>query len=131
MGAPERPTLPADGVAREPLGRVLQQLTIVLQQQADELSAEDFDGLDRLDAERERLGTSLGQYTPADVAPQDRALLEQVSALDQRLLALGRESLDRTARELGDVRRGRGALNEYRRRGQNLIYNLGQLDAER
>jgi hypothetical protein len=121
---------PSTGAPREPLGSVLAQLRTVLQQQADALSAEDFDGLDRLDPIREQLVAELGKYAATDRAPEDRVLLELVSALDQRLLALARDSIERVNHEMGDVRRGRGALIEYRRRGQNLIQNLAQLDLE-
>jgi hypothetical protein len=123
--------LPSVGAApREPLGTVLARLRTVLQQQADALSAEDFDGLERLDPIRERLVAELSRYTTADRTPEDRVLLERVSALDQRLLALARDSMARANHELGNVRRGRGALNEYRRRGQNVIQNLSRLDLE-
>jgi hypothetical protein len=123
--------LPSAGTApREPLGTVLARLRTVLQQQADALSAEDFDGLERLDPIRERLVAELSRYTAADRTPEDRVLLELVSALDQRLLALARDSMARVNHELGNVRRGRGALNEYRRRGQNVIQNLSRLDLE-
>jgi hypothetical protein len=121
----------ADESPREPLGAVLSRLRAVLQGQADALSAEDFDGLERLDAERDPLVAELVLYTPADTRPQDRDLLEQVGALDQRLLTLARESIDRAGQELRDVHRGRGALTEYQRRGENLIRNLARLDLER
>jgi hypothetical protein len=121
----------ADESPREPLGAVLSRLRAVLQGQADALSAEDFDGLERLDAEREPLVAELGLYTPTDTRPEDRDLLEQVGALDQRLLTLARESIDRASQELRDVHRGRGALTEYQRRGENLIRNLARLDLER
>jgi hypothetical protein len=116
--------------SRESLGTVLARLRAVLQEQADALSADDFDGLDRLDAEREQLVAALGTYTSADTQAGDRDLLEQVSALDQRLLSVARESLDRTGQELGEVRRGRGALNVYRQRGQTVIRGLARLDLE-
>lgn len=116
---------------KAPLRTVLARLRTILDAQAEALAAEDFDGLERLYAEREQLIAALSAYEPADLGPEDRALLEQVSALDQRLLALVRESLDRTARELREVHRGRGALNEYGQRGQMLIRNLQHLDTER
>lgn len=115
---------------RVALGIVLARLRTVLQEQANALSAEDFEGLERLYAERERLVVVLDRYAPADLPPQGRALLEQIQALDQRLLVLARDSLDRTAQEMRDVQRGRGALIEYRRRGETLIQNLAQLDLE-
>ena len=116
---------------RLPLGTLLSRLRIVLQKQADALSADDFDGLERLDAVREQLVAALGLHTPADIRPEDRALLAQVEALDQRLLAVARESFERTGQELREVHRGRGALSGYRQRGQNLIQNLALLDQDR
>ena len=115
---------------RPMLGDVLARLRTVLLEQADALSAEDFDGLDRLDAEREQLVAVLGMYSAADRHPEDRDLLEQVSALDQRLLSVARESLERTEQELREVHRGRGALNVYRQRGQTVIRGLARLDLE-
>jgi hypothetical protein len=115
---------------REPLGALLLQLRAVVQAQAEALEADDFDGLESLTTEREQLVVVLGGYTAADTRPDDRALIEQVGALDQRLIALAREGLERTSQELRDLHRGRGALNEYRRRGQNLIVNLAQLADE-
>ena len=112
------------------LGDVLARLRDVLQTQADALSAEDFDGLDRLDAEREQLLAALGAYSAADAHAGDRALLEQVSALDQRLLTVARESMERTEQELREVHRGRGALNAYRQRGQAVIRGLDRLNRE-
>ena len=114
----------------ETLGAVLAQLRIVLQQQADALSAEDFEALDSLDAERELLVAALGTYSSADRHPEDFNLLEQVGALDQRLLTVARESLERTGQELREVHRGRGALNVYRQRGQTVIRSLARLDLE-
>jgi len=116
--------------AREPLGAVLSRLRLVLRAQSEALSAEDFDGLDRLDAEREQLVAALGAYSATDAGPEDRALLEQIGALDQRLLAGVREGLERTERELREVHRGRGAMSQYRRRGQLTISGLARLDFE-
>lgn len=115
---------------REPLGVVLSQLRTVLQRQAEALNAEDFDGLDGLDAEREQLVAALGGYTAADTQPQDRELIQRVGALDQRLISIARESLERTAQDLREVHRGRGALNVYRQRGQATIHGLAHLDPE-
>lgn len=120
-----------DGVAlREPLGAVLSRLRLVLQRQADALSADDFDDLDRLDAEREQLMAVLAQYSAVDTHPDDRGLLEQVGALDQRLLSVARESLERTEQELREIHRGRGALSAYQRRGQTVVRALARLDRE-
>ena len=116
--------------SRATLGDVLARLRVVLQMQADALSAEDFDGLDRLDAERERLVAALGAYSSADAQDGDHAVLEQVAALDQRLLTVARESLERTEQEMREVHRGRGALNVYRQRGQSVIRGLSRLNLE-
>lgn len=114
----------------ETLGDVLAQLRVVLQQQADALSADDFEELDRLDGERELLVAALGTYSSTDRHPENRDLLEQVGALDQRLLTVARESLERTGQELREVHGGRGALNVYRQRGQTVIRGLARLDLE-
>lgn len=116
--------------AREPLGALLGQLRDLIQAQAEALSAEDFGALDRFDAARTQLVAALGRYTPSDVRPEHQALLDQIVALDQRLAAVARESLERTARELREVRRGRSALQAYRRRGQAPTGGLGRLDRE-
>lgn len=116
--------------AQEPLGEILARLRTVLLAQADALSAEDFEHLDRLDAEREQLVAGLGAYTAADTGAEDQPLLDQIAALDQRLLALAREELRRTEQEMREVNRGRGALNVYRQRGQRTIRGLAILDLE-
>jgi hypothetical protein len=113
---------------RPPLGAVLARLRTILQAQGDALSADDFAALAPLFAERERLVRALGLYGPADMAPTDRALLEQLGALDQRLIEVARSGMERTTAGLREVHRGRAALHEYRRRGQNLIRNLAYLD---
>lgn len=115
---------------RPPLGALLAQLRSVLEAQGEALSADDFASLERLTSERERLVQALDAYAPADMAPADRALLEQVGALDQRLMEQARSGLEQTSHGLRDVHRGRVALHEYRRRGQNLIRNLSLLDRE-
>jgi hypothetical protein len=58
-------------------------------------------------------------------------LLEQIGALDQRLLASARQSLDQANLELRSIFRGHGALQKYQRRGQALIGHLGSLDVAR
>ena len=116
--------------ARESLSTVLIRLRAVLRGQADALSADDFDGLERLDAEREQLVATLSTYSAADTRPEDRALIDQVGALDQQLLAVAREELRRTGQELREVHRGRGAMNQDRQRGQATIYGLVRLDLE-
>ncbi len=120
-----------DGATRAPLGAILSRLRDILLAQAESLSADDFDGLERLTLERDQLVAGLGLYSPADTVPALRPLIEQIRALDQRLVAVGRDSLERTGRGLREIHRGRGALNEYRRRGQNLSHNLAQLAFER
>ena len=120
----------APQLSRDSLGTVLAQLRAVLLAQADALSAEDFDSLDRLDAERERLVATLGSYSAADRHPEDSALLEQIGALDQRLRTVGRDSLERAERELREVHRGRSALNVYRQRGQTVVRGLDRLNLE-
>jgi hypothetical protein len=116
-----------DGSTRAPLGTLLARLCTVIQAQAEALSADDFDGLERLTLDREELIAALGDYTPADTDPALHPLLDQIRALDQRLVAVARDGLERTGQELRDIHRGRGALSEYRRRGQNLTHNLGLL----
>lgn len=115
---------------RAPLSELLARLRDLLQAQANALGADDFDGLERLSADRDQLVAALDAYTLAHASPQDRALLDQIGALDQRLLEMVRAGREQAAHDLRDVHRGRGALNEYRRRGQNLIHNLAQLDLE-
>jgi hypothetical protein len=115
---------------RPPLGAVLQRLRAILRGQAEALGAEDFAGLEQLDGERSRLVAALGQYGTSDTRPEDRELLEQIGALDQQLIGMAREGLERTNHELRDVHRGRGALTEYGRRGQTLIRNLAYLDQD-
>ena len=115
---------------RAPLSSLLARLRDLLQAQADALSADDFIGLEPLSIERDRLVAALDGYSGADISPPDRALLDQIGALDQRLLEATRASQVQAAHDLRDVHRGRSALNEYQRRGQNLIRNLAQLDLE-
>lgn len=115
---------------RVPLGAVLARLRSVMEAQADALAADDFAGLEQINVDRDRLVAMLDGYTRADAQPGDVALLEQVTALDQRLqeqVRVGREQVERDMRE---VHRGRGALAEYRRRGQTLIRNLAYLDLQ-
>ncbi|MCC7369086.1 MAG: flagellar protein FliT [Chloroflexi bacterium] len=109
------------------LGMLLARLRTIVQAQAEALLADDFDRLEVLIAQREPLVADLSSYGITDLSVLDRALAEQVAALDQQLLALVRESLDRTGQEMRDVERGRTALAEYRRRGQTLIRNLAYL----
>ena len=111
-----------------PLSSLLARLRDLLQAQADALSANDFDGLERLSTERDTLVAVLDGYAPAEASPQDRVLLDQIGALDQRLLEMVRAGQEQATHDLRDVHRGRGALAEYQRRGQNLIHNLAQLD---
>ena len=119
-------TLP-EGAPHEPIGALLARLRTVMQGQAEAINADDFEGLEHLTAEREPLVAALEHYAAADLRPEEHGLAEQVAALDQQLIALARESLNRTGQEIRDLHRGRGALNEYRRRGQTLIQNLAYL----
>ena len=116
--------------ARLPLSALLAQLRSVLEAQGEALGADDLASLERLTSERERLVQALDTYVPADMGPADRALLEQIGALDQRLLEQARSGLEQTSHGLRDVHRGRVALHEYRRRGQNVIRNLAYLDRQ-
>jgi hypothetical protein len=123
-----------DQPARAPqrsLGVVLARLRDVVQAQANALAADDFEGLERLTADRERLVHLLDGYTAADRTPADLPLLEQVAALDERLTTLAQTSLDQTSHELGEVRRGRGVLTAYQKRGESLIRNLARMNYER
>lgn len=116
---------------RRPLGAVLARLRDLIQAQADALAADDFDGLERLTTERDRLVRQLDGYAAADRTPTDAPLLDQIAALDERLAALARAGLEQTRHELGEVRRGRGVLAAYQRRGDALIENLAHLDHAR
>jgi hypothetical protein len=109
---------------------LLVRLRDVLQAQAEALSAEDFNGLEGLSAERDQLVAALGSYTAAEATTDDRTLLNQIGALDQRLLEQVRSGQQQARHGLRDVRRGRTALNGYQRRGQNLVRNLAILDFE-
>src|SRR5262249_54956934 len=108
----------------------LARLRTALRGQAEALAADDFAAVERFAAERDELVAALDWYTPADATAADRALLEQLSALDQRLLEAARSGLEQASHDLREVHRGRTALNEYQRRGQNLIRNLSLLDLE-
>jgi hypothetical protein len=126
LGTPKDASMPG-----MPLVELLLQLRSALQAQADALDVDDFERLARAGAERDRLVASLDQYQPVDFRPEDRAVLEQVAALDQRLVASARDSLARADLDRRAVFRGQGALQQYRRRGQSLIGALHQLDAAR
>ena len=73
----------------------------------------------------------LDAYDAADRTPADGPLLEQIAALDERLATLARLSLEQTGNELGEIRRGRGALSAYQKRGEALMRNLAQLNYAR
>lgn len=121
---------PATRQNKPPLSALLAHLRAVLDAQGEALGADDFASLERLTAERERLVQALDAYAPPDMTPTDRVLLEQIGALDQRLIEQTRAGLEQTSHGLRDVHRGRTALHEYRRRGQNLIRNLVLLDRQ-
>ena len=53
------------------------------------------------------------------IAVSPAATRRVIGALDQRLISVARDGLERAGQELGEVRRGRGALNGYKRRGQH------------
>jgi hypothetical protein len=118
-------------MAQEPLTGVLARLRAVVQAQADALDAEDFASVAQTGTERDALVASLEQYHATDMAPEDRRALEQIAAIDQRLVASARQGLDRASREKQSLFKGQGALRQYRRRGQALIGALHQLDAAR
>jgi hypothetical protein len=117
--------------AQPPLNALLARLRDTLQAQGEAFGADDFANLDRLITERDQLVAALAPYAAADVTPEDRRLLAQIGALDQRLLEQVRVGQAQTSHDLGDVHRGRGALRQYQRRNQNLIRNLSQLDFKR
>lgn len=114
-----------------PLLELLGQIQAILQAQAEAINNDDFDSLERLADERDALVASLDRYTVGDLDDTTRALAEQVTALDQLLVPLTRESHTRAGAEMRDVERGRVALQEYRRRGQTLIQNLAYLNQQR
>jgi hypothetical protein len=121
---------PSSEAGRAPIGPLLSLLRNVLHAQAEALGADDFAGLDRLSAERDELVAALGPYTRAEATPEDRTLLDQLGALDQRLLEMARAGREQASHDLRDVHRGRGALAEYGRRGSSLLPSLVQLDLE-
>ena len=114
-----------------PIAELLVRLRSALLAQADALDVDDFERLAQAGSERDRLVATLDHYQPVDFRPEDHAVLEQVAALDQRLMASARDSLERADRDRRSVFRGQGALQQYRRRGQSLIGALHQLDAAR
>ncbi len=124
MDQPARPP-------QRPLSAVLARLRDVVQAQANALAADDFEGFERLTADRERLVQLLDGYTAAARIPADLPVLEQIAALDERLTTLAQTSLDQTTNELGEVRRGRSVLTAYQKRGESLIRNLAQMNYER
>ena len=124
--------MPASGHASaggaQPIEALLMLLRATLQAQAEALNADDFVALDRLAADRDQLVAELRRYTAADLSASDRALAEQVDALDQQLVQMTRESLLRTGQEMRDLDRGRAALTQYGQRGRQLIQNLAYLN---
>jgi hypothetical protein len=113
------------------LADLLVQLRSSLQAQADALDIDDFTRVADAGRERDRLVAALDQYRPADFRPEDRAVLEQIGAIDQRLVASVRDGLERADRDKRSVFRGQGALQQYQRRGQALMGALNQLDVAR
>ena len=124
--------MPASGHASpgnaRPIGELLTQLRATLQAQAEAINGDDFEALERLAADRDQFVAELSQYTAADLSGSDRALAEQVGALDQQLVQMTRESLARTGQEMRDLDRGRAALTQYGQRGRQLIQNLAYLN---
>ena len=114
-----------------PLADLLLRLRASIDAQADALDLEDFERVAQAGVERDRLVAALDQYGPADFRPEDRAVLEQVAAIDQRLVASARAGLERADRDRRSIFRGQGALKKYQRRGQTLMGALHQLDAAR
>jgi hypothetical protein len=119
---------PGADVAPVQLGELLTGLHGVVTAQADALDREDFEAIGRLSTERDRLVAGLGRYRAGDLRPVDRDFLEQIAALDQRLLASARQSLERATRELRSIFRGHGALRRYRERGQAASGAPARLD---
>jgi len=115
---------------RQPLGELLLRLRAVVQEQADALDQDDFERVAQIGAERDQLVAALDRYRPADFRPEDRAMLEQVGALDQRIIASVRASLDRANQERRTMFRGQNALQKYRQRGQAAIQALSRLNLE-
>jgi hypothetical protein len=118
-------------MAQETLTDVLARLHAVVQAQADALDAEDFASVAQAGEARDILVASLDLYQAADMGLEDRRALEQIAAIDQRLVASAQQGLDRASREKRTLFKGQGALQQYRRRGQALIGALHQLDAAR
>jgi hypothetical protein len=114
-----------------PLGDLLAHLHAVVTAQVDALDRDDLAAVEALAPDRDALVTALDRYRAADLRPTDRALLEQIAALDQRLIASARQSIDQATLELRSIFRGHGALQRYQRRGQALIGALTQLDVAR
>ena len=116
---------------REPLNDLLSRLHAIVAAQVAALDGDDVDEVERLAPERDALAARLDGYQASDLRAEDRALLEQVAALDQRLLASARQSIDQANQDMRSIFRGHGALQQYQRRGQALIGALTQLDVER
>jgi hypothetical protein len=118
-------------MAREPLAAVLNRLRAVVQAQAAALDVEDFPSVAEKGVERDALVAALDQYRGSDLRPEDRGVLEQIAAIDQRLVASAQQGLDQANLAMRSLFRGQGALQKYHRRGQQLIGALHQLDVAR
>ena len=70
------------------LSMLLARLCTVLNGQAEALGADDFARLEHLCDDRDRLVALLDGYSAKDASPTDRELMNQISALDQRLSEL-------------------------------------------
>lgn len=121
------PSAASDGL---PIGEILLRLRTTLQAQAEAINTDTFDALDQLAVDREQLGIELRRFTSADLDATDHALAEQVGALDQQLIEMTRQSIQRTGQEIRDLDRGRTALHQYGQRGRQLIQNLAHLNGQ-
>jgi predicted phage gp36 major capsid-like protein len=129
---PQPTQQPASPSTAQPasIGDLLMGLRTMVRAQAEAINTDDFVEFERLTAEVTPLIASMSQFATADLSAADRVLIEQVSALDQQLLELARESLSRTGQEMRDIDRGRAALHQYGQRGQTLIRNLAALNQQ-
>src|SRR4051794_32712547 len=117
--------------AIDALHDLLVHLRAAIQTQANALDLEDFEAVAQAGRERDLLTAALEQYHARDLQPEDRLILEQIGALDQRLIASARQGMDQANLSMRSLFRGQGALRKYQRRGQALIGALHQLDVAR
>jgi multidrug resistance efflux pump len=105
-----------------------QRLLALAEAQTSALAAHDVEAFAQVTSERDALPSPLSAGVPAGQAPELRALLERVAALDHANLARARELLHATERELRQVRQGQAALRGYRRPGAHLTAEPTFLD---